>query len=502
VKRFVFLLLGSCLTAFSLQAEDFIGSRSPDGRFGLLLQPNNSPSKFDISVIEISSRKPLLRIEPYDESEIEFGRVFFDSARLLWSPDSKRGVYYIGSRRGGETTVYSLSGSQFIEMPLPKWHDIVPRLKPNERGTKFLSDDVSPVRWLNSSTLVLQEQYDRAFNKLDKNGDVLEQGLTAEAIATVTVRFDAKNKASLQSVKLMSEQEEEFLTSASDKQEKGDNDGAIADFNRAIKVDPTNAHAYEGRGGAKQAKGDYNGAIADYSRAIELAPINAYVAFVGRSDAKQAKGDYDGAIADYDRAIDLAPIKAEAYNGRGNAKQIKSDNDGAIADFSRAIDLEPDASYYYNRGAAYFVKRDWASALADFRRSCELNREDQDSPPCIWLIRARQGEKEAANQELATKMEQHLNNAPDDWASKITNFLLNKINEADFLAAAVSADAEKKRDQQCDAWFYAGMKRLLDGDNPAAIDYFQKALATEAQTEEEYGFAAAELKALGKTGGN
>jgi tetratricopeptide (TPR) repeat protein len=502
VKRFVFLLLGWCLIAFSLQADDFIGSRSPDGRFGLLLQPNNSPSKFDISIIEISPRKTLLRIEPYDDTEIEFGRVFFDSARLLWSPDSKRVVYYIGGRRGGETTVYFLSDSQLIEMPLPKWHDVVPRLKPHERGTKFLSDDVSPVRWLNSTTLVLQEEYDCAFNKLDKNGDVLEQGLTAEAIATVTVRFDANNKASLQNLKLMSEQEQEVLTTAFDKQANGDNNGAIADFNRAIKVDRTNAHAYEGRGDAKLAKGDYNGAIADYSRAIELAPVNAYAACIRRSNAKQAKGDYDGAIADYDRAIDLAPIKADAYNGRGNAKQIKSDNEGAIADFSRAIGLEPEASYYYNRGAAYFVQRDWASALTDFRRSCELNKQDQDSPPCIWLIRARQGEKEAANIELATNMAQHLNDAPDDWASKIANFLLSKINEADFLAAAVSADAEKKRDQQCDAWFYAGMKRLLDGDNPTAIDYLKKAVATEAQTEEEYGFAAAELKALGKIGGN
>ena len=55
------------------------------------------------------------------------------------------------------------------------------------------------------------------------------------------------------------------------KETKGDHDGAIADYNRAIELDPKQPRAYMNRGFAKQANGDVDGAIADYNRALELA---------------------------------------------------------------------------------------------------------------------------------------------------------------------------------------------------------------------------------------
>ena len=58
------------------------------------------------------------------------------------------------------------------------------------------------------------------------------------------------------------------------------------------------------------------------------------------------------------------------------------------------------------------------------------------------------------------------------------------------------ADAEKQRGRQCEAWYYAGMKRLLDGDKAAAADSFRQCLATGKGTFAEYDFAAAELRAM------
>ena len=54
-----------------------------------------------------------------------------------------------------------------------------------------------------------------------------------------------------------------------------DLDGAIADFNQAIRLDPNYALAYRNRGNAKRKKGDVDGAIADYNRAIKLGPQSA-----------------------------------------------------------------------------------------------------------------------------------------------------------------------------------------------------------------------------------
>jgi tetratricopeptide (TPR) repeat protein/DNA-directed RNA polymerase subunit RPC12/RpoP len=110
--------------------------------------------------------------------------------------------------------------------------------------------------------------------------------------------------------------------------------------------------AYNNRGTAKETKGDLDGAIADYNRAIELDPKLAQ-AYNNRGRCKEAKGDLDAAIADHNRAIELDPTYASAYNQRGNAKEAKGDPDGAIADYNRAIELDPKLTIAYNnRGNA------------------------------------------------------------------------------------------------------------------------------------------------------
>jgi len=50
-------------------------------------------------------------------------------------------------------------------------------------------------------------------------------------------------------------------------------DGEIADYTRALELDPKLADAYYNRGIAKQAKGNVNGAIADFKQTLEIDPI-------------------------------------------------------------------------------------------------------------------------------------------------------------------------------------------------------------------------------------
>jgi tetratricopeptide (TPR) repeat protein len=56
----------------------------------------------------------------------------------------------------------------------------------------------------------------------------------------------------------------EFFKSGYTKADKADYDGAIADFSKAIELDPKYALAYDNRGVAKDRKSDYDGAIAGY----------------------------------------------------------------------------------------------------------------------------------------------------------------------------------------------------------------------------------------------
>jgi tetratricopeptide (TPR) repeat protein len=61
-----------------------------------------------------------------------------------------------------------------------------------------------------------------------------------------------------------------FVKRGMARQQKGEHDEAIADFTKAIELNPECVQAYASRGVSKDAKGDTAGAKADYSRSIQI----------------------------------------------------------------------------------------------------------------------------------------------------------------------------------------------------------------------------------------
>jgi tetratricopeptide (TPR) repeat protein len=176
------------------------------------------------------------------------------------------------------------------------------------------------------------------------------------------------------------ERAEEAFKSGRERSVKGDFDGAIADYSRAIELDPRYALAWGSRGAARAKKEDWDGAIADYTRAIELDPTLAS-AWGCRGFAKASKRDWDGTIADLDRAIELDPKETSDWGNRGFAKASKGDYGGAIADYTRAIELAPTlAPAWGNRGYAKAYKGDVDGAIADMERCLELAPNDAQVP--------------------------------------------------------------------------------------------------------------------------
>jgi tetratricopeptide (TPR) repeat protein len=98
--------------------------------------------------------------------------------------------------------------------------------------------------------------------------------------------------------------------------EKGQFDAALADFDAAIRIDPTFPRAYNNRGLAWAHKNQFDKALADYDEALRLNPSDA-LPLVNRARAWSMKKEYDKAIADLDQAIRIDPKYFNAHNGRG-----------------------------------------------------------------------------------------------------------------------------------------------------------------------------------------
>jgi len=140
----------------------------------------------------------------------------------------------------------------------------------------------------------------------------------------------------------------------------------LEEFSDDIRQDPTNPVVYFYRGRVHDRKShyykthlesgyspqdEYEMAVADFTKAIELDPDFAkaheyrgyahYGTYVMRGFAYAFQREFDKAIADYNAAIRLNPAsgvayynRALAYDALGNVEQAKID-----ADFSRAREL-------------------------------------------------------------------------------------------------------------------------------------------------------------------
>ena len=181
-------------------------------------------------------------------------------------------------------------------------------------------------------------------------------------------------------------------TEATQKMKLKQHKEAIADYDKAIELNPKDARAYYNRGNAKHQLKQHKEAIADYDKAIELNPKDAK-AYYNRGNAKNELKQHKEAIADYNKAIELNPKDANAYNNRGVAKSNLKQHKEAIADYDKAIELKPeDAQAYYNRGLAY-------------RELGKKEEADADSRTWAKLIGERTKEIKETSETVKSKIE-------------------------------------------------------------------------------------------------
>lgn len=154
---------------------------------------------------------------------------------------------------------------------------------------------------------------------------------------------------------------------------KGEYDLAIAEFNKALELNPNSAAAYINRGSVYKLKGEYDLAMADFTKTLELNP-NSAPAYCNRGQIYGEKGQYDLAIAEYTKAIEVKPKYAFAYVDRGNTYREKGEYDLAIADYNKALEVDLRfALAYIERGNTYREEGQYDLAITDYNKALEID---------------------------------------------------------------------------------------------------------------------------------
>lgn len=116
----------------------------------------------------------------------------------------------------------------------------------------------------------------------------------------------------------------------------------FARFDADIRDRPNDPKPYVERAWAFVNYGESSRALADYSKAIAVDP-NFVEAWQRRGDELFVTGNIAGALADFEQVVRLQPDHFSGYDSRGLAYERLGERDKAIADYRKALSLEPRA---------------------------------------------------------------------------------------------------------------------------------------------------------------
>ncbi|HBL12011.1 MAG TPA: molecular chaperone DnaJ [Cyanobacteria bacterium UBA11162] len=131
---------------------------------------------------------------------------------------------------------------------------------------------------------------------------------------------------------------QDFYQRAVSKAQSKDYQGAIADCNRAIELNPRLVEAYVERGASRYKLGNAREALQDCNQALSL-NSNCTKAYYYQGRARYRLGYTQAAIEAYTMAIAQSPTFAKAYYHRGLAYKDLEDSDRAILDLENAAKL-------------------------------------------------------------------------------------------------------------------------------------------------------------------
>jgi tetratricopeptide (TPR) repeat protein len=242
--------------------------------------------------------------------------------------------------------------------------------------------------------------------------------------------------------------------------DKKDYDRAIADYNEAIRINPSYAYAFANRGLMWLRKKEYDRALADLDQAISLDTGNPN-AYNNRGLTYFRKGDYNRAIVDYNEAIRLHPTHAISFSNRGLAWSRKEDYDQAIADYNQAIRLDPGfADALSGRAAAYYRKNDYVHGDADYAAALALDPKNAS----VWNGRCFSRAIAGQLQEALADCNEALRLKPD-YANALDSRALVYLKLQQFDEAIADYNEALKFDAKLAASLYGrGIAKLGKGD--------------------------------------
>ena len=191
--------------------------------------------------------------------------------------------------------------------------------------------------------------------------------------------------------------------------------GTLADSMNAIEPNPDNVSLYNLRARIYRKLGRYDDAIQDYQTVLKFDTATEDVLKAARlgilTTIKECEnqitslidlGEYDQAIQIGNDFVKIAPDNDTAYYKRGQAYEKLGQFDQAIVDYTKAIQLSPEKFILYNaRGIVYQNLGRYDDAMTDFQTALKYTPDDTIGKN--WYIDALKMEMSKRDQKNENK---------------------------------------------------------------------------------------------------
>ncbi len=210
---------------------------------------------------------------------------------------------------------------------------------------------------------------------------------------------------------------------------------ALAKLDECLRIDPYFYDAYYTRGLVREQLGELDGALTDYNIYLEMKPDHAEALF-SRATLRYKREQYELAKADFIKLLNLphgetttvffqqdafASSATKIFTTQGNGKaylfnylglvDTKLKNyESAIVFLDSAILLNPkDADQFVNRGLVKEKNQNVVGALADYQLALSINPEHSLARHNLGVLRAANGQTEDSEKLLIESIERNPN---------------------------------------------------------------------------------------------
>ena len=223
-----------------------------------------------------------------------------------------------------------------------------------------------------------------------------------------------------------------------------------------------------------RAEGDLNAALAEFERAIEVNP-DLTVAYLGAGDIYREKGDYPEAERRYAKAAEVEPQNFDAQYKHGLTLQLLNRVTDAVRAYLRALSIRPeDFEANLNLATAYLQLQEPGQALPYAQRAVRLN-------PSSGPARVNLGSVYAAMNRHAEAVTEYLQAAEQmELSSELLLNLADSYGKTERYAEMLATlEQLVARNPSAIAYERLGFARFRVKDYDPALASFQSALAID-----------------------